>query len=89
MDYKFILITPRDRAIDPAFIYSFEVSELEDFANGLRETVTEWKRRNPDQDLLGDSVTFLIEQYRENTCTDASNSTRHRSPSRNKPNPVR
>jgi hypothetical protein len=88
MDYKFILITPRDRAIDPAFIYSFEVKKLEDFANGLQETVTEWKRRNPNQHLLGDGVTFLIEQFPENTGSDVSNSTRHRSLSRNKPNPV-
>ncbi len=72
MDYKFILITPRDRPIDPAFIYSFEVDELEDFANGLRESVTEWKRHNPNQDLLGDGVTFLIEQYPENTWNDVS-----------------
>ena len=84
MDYKFILITPRDRAIDPAFINSFEVNRLEDFANGLQETITEWRRRNANQDLLGDGVTFLIEQYAENTCIDVSNSTRHRSSNRNK-----
>ena len=68
MDYKFILITARDRPIDPAFIYSFEVNRPEDFASGLRETITEWQRRNPNQDLLDDGGTFLIEQCPEDTC---------------------
>lgn len=62
MDYKFILITARDRPNDPAFIYSFEVKKLEDFANGLREAIVEWQRRNPNQDLLDNRGTFLIEQ---------------------------
>ena len=82
MDYKFILITARDRPIDPAFINSFEVNKLEDFASGLQKTIAEWQRRNPNQDLLNNGGIFLIEQSPGDPSRSVGRLPRNRSPSR-------
>jgi hypothetical protein len=62
MNYDVIIITDSDLSDDPAFVYPFKANKIEDFEVGVREAIAEWRRYNPNQNLLEAGCTVLVEK---------------------------
>ena len=62
MNYDVIIITEADFSDDPAFIYPFRANKIEDFEVAVREAIAEWRRYNPNHDLLEAGCTVVVEK---------------------------
>jgi len=59
MNYKVQIVQGRVREL---YIHSLRVTSVEDFERGIRESIAEWMRKNPGQDILEEGCTLLIER---------------------------
>jgi hypothetical protein len=44
INYNVIIITEADFSDDPAFVYPFKATKIEDFEVGVRKAIAEWRR---------------------------------------------
>ena len=52
----------RHNSDDPAFVFPFEADKIEDFEGGVREAIAEWRRFNPNRNILEVGCTVLVEK---------------------------
>ena len=45
-------------------VYPFKADKIEDFEVRVREAIAEWRRYNPNRNLLGIDCTALVENAR-------------------------
>ena len=62
MNYDVIIITETDFSDDPAFVFPFEADKIEDFEVGVREAIAEWRRFNPNRNILEVGCTVWVEK---------------------------
>jgi hypothetical protein len=62
MNYNVIIISEADFSDDPAFVYPFKASKLDDFGVAVGEAIAEWRRYNQNRDFLKAGCTVLVEK---------------------------